>query len=79
MNLEKLKIIMENSGVNRFSYCINSKKMKDDAYHIRFENGIWDVFYMEREKKSMFGSFISEEEACKCYLEIVQKDLGIKL
>lgn len=76
MKVEELRKIMESSNVNRYSYSINSA-LKDDAYHIINENGIWNVFYMERGQKSSYGTFESEEEACKCFHDIVCKHLRI--
>lgn len=76
MRIEELRNIMENSKANRFSYSINSS-LKDDAYHIIREDGVWNVFYMERGKKNEYGVFKIEEEACKCFYEIIKKTFEI--
>lgn len=76
MRIEELRSTMEKSKANRFSYSINGS-LKEDAYHIIQDGNIWNVFYMERGKKNEFGSFASEEEACKCFYDIVKKHLRI--
>ncbi|WP_026907689.1 hypothetical protein [Paucisalibacillus globulus] len=35
------------------------------------------MFYMERGQKSFFGTFESEEDACKYFLDVARKHLRI--
>lgn len=76
MKVEDLKEMMESSSVNSYGYSINGS-LKDDAYHLIYENESWNVFYMERGLRSIYGTFEVEEDACKCFYDIVQKHLKI--
>lgn len=74
MNSRELLKILQKSKMSYYGYSINDIE-KDDAYHLSNENGAWIIYYMERGKRTIIGTYKSEAEACQAFHKLVEKYL----
>jgi hypothetical protein len=73
MNTEELKKRLEKEGVCPRVYSLFSDGMSE-CYVLTKEGHEWHVYYAERGERVDLQSFKNEDDACRCFLEIVLSD-----
>lgn len=71
MNKNDLVKILKTSLISHYNYSIDDIE-KDEAYHLAKENNQWIIFYMERGKRNILGTYKTESEACQALHKILK-------
>ncbi len=74
MRIADLRILLKEKNVNENAYSLNDTEFPNEAYVIRFNGLMWEVYYSERGKKVSLKRFFKESMACDYFLKIA-KDL----
>jgi hypothetical protein len=73
MKVSELKETLTVMEVTSDCYSINNAEYPNEAYTIRWNGVIWEVYYSERGKKRNLQVFKSEHEACLAFIDTIHK------
>lgn len=76
MKVSELAEILNEMGIARNAYEINSVEYPNEAYSIFWNGSKWEVYYSERGKKRGAKKFLDESEACGYFLKHFLKQVG---
>ena len=74
MNKQQLqeRLIKENIPKKYYSF---TNELPDDAFCLRYNGHVWEVYFGERGEKSDLQYFRTEEEACDYFYQWLIEDL----
>ena len=75
MNIEKLKIKLENIKANKDLYRFDFNSSYDDCYCLIKSIRCWEVFYVERGEKKLTVQFEYEFQACDYLYGVISRVL----
>lgn len=80
MNLSELACLLEQLELHPNAYSIGiGIPEADETYCLVQENGVWRIYYAERGQRSDMREYVSEEEACNAFLELLKSDESVWL
>jgi hypothetical protein len=71
MNKNDLLKTLKSSRMSHYNYSIDDIE-KDQAYHLAKEKDQWLIYYMERGKRKILGTYKTESEACQALHKILK-------
>lgn len=73
MNKTELGISLESNSIPKEAYCLDGG-LPNEAYCLNYENGIWEVYYSKRGRKSGLKIFNNEHDACSYIFRLLVTD-----
>lgn len=74
MNKYQLERILEDEGIPSYLYNLYDTGRHDERLCLeKTKNGMWQVYFSERGRKTSVVEFNSEDEACKYILKELKK------
>ena len=73
MIVKELLVQLENHGIRRDSYSLDGG-LPSELYCLNHQGERWEVYYSERGQKTGLQVFVSEEEACRVFLDLIMND-----
>ncbi len=74
MNTKELEIELNNAHIRSDSYSLEGVP-KDESLILEPSTGNgWRIYYSERGVRTSEKVFLTEEQACECFLEMVLRD-----
>lgn len=78
MTTADLKLKLEESEIRSDSYSLDGS-VRNEALILEPSTGNgWRVYYSERGLRTGERAFPTEEEACECFLEMLQRDPTVR-
>jgi hypothetical protein len=75
MKISDLKSVLESKNVPPLMYSLDGIK-QGECLCLESENGVWRVFYNSRGKITFSNEFLTEDDACNKFYEIMKNDYG---
>lgn len=73
MKVSELTERLNEMGVAREVYSINSVEYPNETYSIFWNGSEWEVYYSERGKKRGIKKFLDESKACEHFLKQISR------
>jgi len=72
MNIKELKLELDKLCIPKDAYCLIGG-FPNESYCLTQNNEIWEIYYSERGNKTGLKIFVTEDSACKYFLDILTR------
>jgi len=74
MKISELRKILSERGVKSNTYSVEGPGLNDREYRLEKDGILWVTYGAERDERVGIREFLSEEDACRHFLDMLLKD-----
>jgi hypothetical protein len=78
MKIPELRKVLAELCVLRRAVSIEGVDAREEQYRLEKDGKYWSAYYYERGNKIYLREFLSEDEACDYFLELVRPDPTVR-